>query len=369
MRIAFLSTFYPYRGGIAQFNGALFRALEKDHDIKAFNFSLQYPSFLFPGKTQYVTDNDKPDRIETVRVLNAVNPISYQSTLKKIQQFHPDLLLIGYWLPYMAPSLGYIAGKMQNHCEVISIVHNAIPHEKGKFDKLLSNYFFNRNSKIITLSEAVRNQIEGSYPKIRVNSFPHPVYNHFGDKIDRSQALNQLNLPENNRYILFFGLIRDYKGLDLLLESLSLLDKDIHLILAGEVYGSFEPYRKIMDKFSLKNRVHLFLEYIPDEEVKFFFSASECVVLPYKSGTQSGIIAISKHFNKPVVATNVGGLSEFITDEKQGVVVPEVNPSSIADGIRRMLAKNAKKETYNSAEGDYLSWNAFANKLIAFAKE
>ncbi|HAW80697.1 MAG TPA: glycosyl transferase, partial [Balneola sp.] len=299
MKIAFLSTFYPYRGGIAQFNGALYRALEKEHELKAFNFSLQYPKAFFPGKTQYVDEKDEVEKIPTERVLNAMNPATYLTTVKKIKSFNPDVLIIGYWMPYMAPSLGYVAGKMQKHCKVISIVHNAVPHEKGMMDRSLSNYFFKRNKHCIALSEAVKKDIVDSYPKVNVKVLHHPTYNHFGELIERQEALKFLKLDSKVKYLLFFGLIRDYKGLDSLLETMPLIDKDIHLIIAGEVYGDFQKYQEIIDKHQLNDRVHLHLKYIPDSEVKYYFSIAEAVVLPYKSATQSGIIAVAKHFGIP----------------------------------------------------------------------
>ncbi|MEX2483197.1 MAG: glycosyltransferase [Brumimicrobium sp.] len=361
MKIAFLSTFYPYRGGIAQFNGALYRALEREHETKAFNFSLQYPKSLFPGKTQYVEESDEADKIPSERILNAMNPGSFLATVKKIKDFKPDLLIIGYWMPYMAPSLGYVAGKMQKHCKVISIVHNAIPHEKGKLDKLLSNYFFKRNTHCIALSEAVKNDIIASYPSINVKVLHHPVYNHFGESVNKEKALQHLNLEDKYKYILFFGLIRDYKGLDLLLKSMVDLPEDIHLIIAGEVYGGFEKYREIIDKTGIKKRVHLHLKYIPDSEVKYYFSAAETIVLPYKTATQSGIIAIAKHFQKPVVSTNVGGLSEFIKNDQEGLIINEATPLALSKGIISVLG-NPTKTLSNGHQK--LTWKNFAEELI-----
>lgn len=361
MKIAFLSTFYPYRGGIAQFNGALYRELEKEHEVKAFNFSLQYPKALFPGKTQYVEENDEVEKIPSDRVLNAMNPATFITTVKKIKAFQPDVLIIGYWMPYMAPSLGYVAGKMQKHCKVISIVHNAVPHEKGIMDKSLSNYFFKRNTNCVALSEAVKKDIENIYPKVNVKVLHHPTYNHFGSLVKREESLNFLNLDPKQRYLLFFGLIRDYKGLDLLLEAMDELDEAFHLIVAGEVYGDFDKYQRIIDEKQLKNRIHLHLKYIPDNEVKYYFSVAETVVLPYKSATQSGIIAVAKHFKKPVVTTNVGGLGEFIKSKNDGVLLNDIAPISIAEGIKHTI--NLKETMQNVSKTD-LTWEVFARELL-----
>lgn len=362
MKIAFLSTFYPYRGGIAQFNGALYRALEKEHELKAFNFSLQYPKAFFPGKTQYVDEKDEVEKIPTERVLNAMNPATYLTTVKKIKSFNPDVLIIGYWMPYMAPSLGYVAGKMQKHCKVISIVHNAVPHEKGVMDRSLSNYFFKRNKYCIALSEAVKKDIVDSYPKINVKVLHHPTYNHFGELIQKKEALEFLQLDSKVKYLLFFGLIRDYKGLDSLLETMPLIDKDIHLVIAGEVYGDFEKHQAIIEKHQLKDRVHLHLKYIPDSEVKYYFSITEAVVLPYKSATQSGIIAVAKYFGIPVVTTDVGGLSEFIKDLREGYVVQNNTPEELALGIEKVLSDKKKNSFETKSE---LTWDKFADELLS----
>lgn len=363
MKIAFLSTFYPYRGGIAQFNGALYRALEKEHEVKAFNFSLQYPKALFPGKTQYVDEKDEVEKIPTERILNAMNPATFITTLKKIKAFKPDLLIIGYWMPYMAPSLGYVAGKMQKHCKVISIVHNAVPHEKGVMDKSLSNYFFKRNKYCIALSEAVQKDISDIYPKVNVKVLHHPTYNHFGSSVKKEVAIDFLKLDSKVKYLLFFGLVRDYKGLDLLLKTMPLVNEELHLVVAGEVYGEFKKYQEIIDNNKLTDRVHLHLKYIPDNEVKYYFSAAEAVVLPYKSATQSGIIAVAKHFHIPVVTTDVGGLREFIKDPSDGVVVQNNTPQEIAKGIEKVISNNSLGIS-NDENG--LSWGKFAEQLLEF---
>ncbi|HLV41317.1 MAG TPA: glycosyltransferase [Brumimicrobium sp.] len=363
MKIAFLSTFYPYRGGIAQFNGALYRAIEEKYKVKAFNFSLQYPKALFPGTTQLVSDEDKVDEIPSVRVLNAMNPATYMTTVKRIKEFKPDVLIIGYWMPYMAPALGYVAKKMGSHCRVISIVHNAIPHEQGQLDKTLSNYFFKRNTHCIALSNAVKNDIQASYPEIKTKVLLHPVYEHFGNEVNRSEAAAKLGLDSSKKYLLFFGLIRDYKGLDQLLLAMKELDEAVHLIVAGEVYGDFDKYETIIKENELSRRVHLNLNYISDEMVKYFFSLASTVVLPYKSGTQSGIIAIAKHFNKPIVATDVGGLSEFIQHETEGLIVPPNDIKELANAINKMLkiihiTPADRPSAYN--------WDDFVEEMLEF---
>jgi len=366
MKIAFLSTFYPFRGGIAQFNGALFRALEKQHDVKAFNFTTQYPSFLFPGKTQFVEEDDKADHIPSERILNSMSPASFVQTVRKIKDFAPDLLIIGYWMPYMAPSLGYVAGKMNKTCKVVSIVHNATPHEQGKMDRSLSNYFFKRNTKCITLSNAVKNDLESKFPAIDTKVLLHPVYEHFGIKVDKLEAHEKLSIPSDKKQILFFGLIRDYKGLDLLIKAMPDLPENYNLTIAGEVYGTFNEYQKIITSLGLEERVHLHLKYIPDEDVKLFFSMADVVALPYRSATQSGIVAIAKHFSKPVVATDVGGLSEFIVRPSEGEITNSISSAEIARSIRNVVENDEHSEPLSNSKP--YSWEQFAQELLEFAE-
>jgi glycosyltransferase involved in cell wall biosynthesis len=366
MKIAFLSTFYPFRGGIAQFNAALYRALEKEHEIKAFNFSLQYPSVLFPGKTQLVDAEDEADRIPSERILSSISPLSYRKTAKAIEEFKPDLLIIGYWMPFMAPSLGYVAKRLTKNCKVVSIVHNAIPHEKSRLDKSLSHYFFKRNKSFVALSESVKQDILNGYPHAQVKTILHPTYEHFGYLIPREEALLKLKMDSSKKYLLFFGLVRDYKGLDSLLLAMPYLDKNIHLIIAGEVYGSFSVYQQIIDKYNLQDRLHQYNQYIPDGDVHLYFSIADCCVLPYKSATQSGITAISHHFNIPVIASNVGGLSEFIQDGENGYLIDDCTPNKIGEIITNGIEKNAF-QTFkdNLSQKKHITWDDFAKELIS----
>ena len=368
MKIAFLSTFYPYRGGIAQFNAALYQSLALDYSVKAFNFSVQYPSLLFPGKTQYVEENDLAEKIDSERVLNSINPLTYRKTVNAIKRYDPDILIVGYWMPFMAPSLGYVAKKLKKSCQVVAIVHNATPHESKKTDKVLNNYFFNRIDRFIALSSAVKTDILKDYPEAEVKVLLHPVYNHFGNCINQKEALIKMGLPEKNKYLLFFGLIRDYKGLDILLKALTILDKSYHLVIAGEVYGDYSKYQKIIDENHLSERIHFFNYYIPDEDVKLFFSLADCCVLPYRSATQSGIIAIAKHFNLPVVASNVGGLNEFITNKENGVLINTPSPENFAKVIDKIFREKDINHyrTKLKDEKNNNTWKNFAQQLIEF---
>ncbi|MCC5924483.1 MAG: glycosyltransferase [Crocinitomicaceae bacterium] len=371
MKIAFVSVFYPYRGGIAQFNAALYQSLlAKGHETKAFNFSLQYPNLLFPGKTQYVTNEDDAEKIPSIRSINSISPFSYAKTVHQIKQYEPDLVIIGYWMPFMAPSLGYIGKKMRRFSKVLAIVHNATPHEQSKLDNLLSNYFFRSVQNFVALSANVAKEIQVKYPEKNVIALPHPIYQHFGKRKTSVDAKNELNLALDKKYLLFFGLIRPYKGLMQLLEAMALLPEHFHLIVAGESYEDFSKYEQKINAYQIEHRIHLHIRYIPDHEVSTFFSASDCCVLPYTSATQSGIIAIARQFEVPVISTNVGGLSEFIQDQKEGFLVSPNSPSELAKAIEASL-KNGQIEKMRAAireRNHTFSWQFFTEEILKFAK-
>lgn len=372
MKIAFVSVFYPYRGGIAQFNAALYQSLaNQGHELKAFNFSLQYPRIFFPGKTQYVTQEDDAEKIPSIRSINSISPISYSSTVKKVKQYHPDLVILGYWMPFMAPSLGYIGKQLGKSCKVIAIVHNATPHEQSKFDRLLSNYFFKGLQNFVALSEVVAKEIQEKFPEKNVIALPHPNYEHFGEKKEPNEAKNELELVIDKKYLLFFGLIRPYKGLMQLLDAMVLIPENVHLIIAGESYEDFKQYEEKIKTLQIGHRVHLHIRYIPDHEVNTFFSAADCCVLPYTSATQSGIIAIARQFELPIISTNVGGLSEFIKDQEEGFLVPPNNTEQLANAIEKCLVDEQieKMQAAIREHNHSFSWEFFADEILKFAKQ
>ena len=220
MKIAILSCFYPYRGGISQFNACLYEELSREHNVKAFNFSRQYPEFLFPGKTQFVTPDDEAVPVESVSLLDTANPFSYIKTCKAIREWNPDVLIVRYWMSYFAPSLGFITRKMKKHCKVISILDNVIPHEPHFFDAPLTKYFLKGSTGSVTLCEAVSKDLLALKPDADYTVIQHPLYSHFGGKKERREAERKLGISPGKKNILFFGLIREYKGLDILKKSL-----------------------------------------------------------------------------------------------------------------------------------------------------
>ena len=372
MKIAILSCFYPYRGGISQFNACLYDELSRSHVVKAFNFSRQYPEFLFPGKTQYVTADDEAVPVESESLLDTANPFSYISTYRAIRDWKPDVLIVRYWMSYFAPSLGYITRKMKKHCKVISILDNVVPHEQRFFDTPLTRYFLTGSTGSITLCEAVSEDLLRIRPDAKYTVIQHPLYSHFGLKKERREAEARLGLESGKKNILFFGLIRKYKGLDILLEAFGQLSDEYQLIIAGEPYGSFEPYQKIIDRIPGKERIHKVLKYIKDSEVTDYFSAADLAVLPYRSATQSGISSVSYHFEVPMIVTDVGGLKETIGDRGTGLVAAEGTPEAIRDEIEKYFSDPSTAEDCKKnirMEKERLSWKGFAERLIEFIEK
>lgn len=370
MKISFLSTFYPYRGGIAQFNASVYRELEKNHTTKAYTFKRQYPNFLFPGETQFVTENDSSDKIPAIRILDTINPFTYWKTSRRIKKENPDILIMKYWMTFFAPSLGTVAKRMNKQTKRICILDNLIPHERRFFDTVFNRFFLRHIDGFVVMSNKVLDDLLLMKPHAKYIRIDHPLYNHFGQKKDRIDSCSQLGLDPSKKYALFFGIIRDYKGLDLLLEAMVNVDNDIELIVAGEVYGTFEKYQNIIDKNNLTERVHLFNKYISDNDVPVFFSAADVCVLPYKSATQSGITSISYHFNLPLIATDVGGLKETIIDNETGLIVPEISSNLISSSINKYFNEELSKkfEPYVTAYKEKNSWENFSIELLKFAE-
>lgn len=379
MKIAFLSTFYPYRGGIAQFNANLYEELAKNHQVKAFTFSRQYPSLLFPGKTQYVTERDNAKVVESIPILDSINPFSYYKAAKKIAALEPDVVVMRYWVSYLAPSLGTVARLLRKRgIKVVTILDNVIPHERKFFDKPFAKWFLKHSNGCIAMTGSVLNDMLSLAPDKPYILQPHPPYDHFGMKMDKAEACERLGIANDGemKTLLFFGLIRDYKGLDLLIEAMRHLDKSYRLIIAGESYGSFDKYQEqlqniIAEDPSAADRIFVFNRYIDDDEVPAFFSASDLCVLPYKSATQSGITAISLHFEIPVVATRTGGLEETIEEPGIGILADEISAEGVVRAVesyfnhpdKSIFVENIRKLK------EIMSWTSFAKAMTDFCEK
>lgn len=370
MKIAIIGPAHPLRGGIADFNEALAAALElANHQTAIFSFSLQYPNFLFPGKSQFT--DAPPPTISIHTIINSINPFNWIKSANSIVAYKPDMVIIRFWLPFMAPCLGSIAHLIKRKLKipVIAITDNVIPHEKRFGDRVFIKYFLSKCDAFMAMSNDVAMQIDQFIKAPLKAVSPHPIYNIFGSKIDREQAKEKLALDRSDKVILFFGFIRKYKGLELLLQALAMPQikaLNIKCIVAGEFYEDKASYIDFIETHSLQENVLLHDYFIPKESVNKYFSAADLVVQPYLSATQSGITQIAYHFDVPMLVTNVGGLAEIVNNQTNGYVVPTF-AASIADAISDFYKGN-KYETMSAAvqiHKEKFSWNYFVQNLIA----
>lgn len=337
MKIIIVGTAFPYRGGLASYNERLAREFVKQgHDVEIVTFTLQYPSFLFPGKSQFSTEAAPAD-LKVSRTINSVNPISWVKTGRAIRKKRPDRVIFCYWMAFMAPCFGTIARFAKSSgTKMIALIHNMIPHEPTILDKLFPKYFVDSMDGFVAMADSVVDDVKhfdkAGKPKI---VSPHPIYDHYGELLSKKEAAMRVGVFDDKDYILFFGFIRQYKGLDLLLEAFAderLRQFPVKLIVAGEFYENPEPYLKIIQNLGLENHVVLRTKFIPDNDVRNYFSVADIVAQPYRTATQSGVSQIAYHFEKPMLVTNVGGLAEIVPDGKVGYVV-NVDPKQIADAL------------------------------------
>jgi len=373
-KIALIGPAYPLRGGISDFNTSLARSFQKaGHEVTLWSFSLQYPSILFPGKTQFDTDLEPPADLHIQTTINSINPLTWWSTAKKILASKPDYVIVRYWLPFMAPSLGKIVDiiKSNSNVPVIAITDNVIPHESRFGDAFLTKYFVNKCDAFVAMSSSVLEDLNLFTSNQNKVFIPHPIYDKFGDSIPRDAAVKALNLDPDCRYILFFGFIRKYKGLDLLLEALGeeqLQKLGVKLVIAGEFYDDQQYYDDLIVQYGIEDRVIMRTGFIPEEEVRHYFCAADMVTQPYRSATQSGITQIAYNFERPMLVTNTGGLPEIVPNGKVGYVV-EPDPRAISDAIAKFYNGNLEEEFAANAalEKERFSWKSFVRGLEKLA--
>jgi D-inositol-3-phosphate glycosyltransferase len=365
---------YPLRGGIAHFNESFANTLAADgYDLKIVSFYLQYPSFLFPGKTQ-TAEVDPPRDLEIYPLISSINPLSWKKAAKVISSWKPTVVVIRFWIPFMGPALGTIARILRKRgVMVIGLVDNALPHEARPADKILSRYFFKNCDAFFTLSKSVGEDINRLAPGRPVATSPHPLYDFFGEKVSKIQAIKELNLNPDFRYILFFGFVRKYKGLDLLMEGFAksgLKSKKVKLIVAGEFYDDSSTYFELAKSLQIEESMVFRNEYIPEAEVKNYFCAAALVAQTYRSATQSGVTQIAYHFERPMLVTDVGGLSEIVPNGKAGFVV-DPQPDAIAESLARFFQNDLEEEFEQNVavEKERFSWSHFKHEFLSFVNQ
>jgi glycosyltransferase involved in cell wall biosynthesis len=330
---------HPLRGGLATFDQRLAKEfLHEGHDCSIYSFSLQYPSFLFPGTTQYSSE-PAPGDLKIFSKINSINPVNWIKTGHELKKINPDIIIVRYWLPFMGPALGKILRivKKNNHSKIIAIADNILPHEKRPGDITFTKYFLKSCDAFITMSEQVMNdlrQFEKTKPAVQVL---HPLYDNFGKIIWKQDARNHLRLNMDDKIMLFFGFIRKYKGLDILLEAMAdnrIQAKKIKLLIAGEFYEDEKMYAELIQRLNIGGSLILQTNFIPDSEVKYYLCAADVVVQPYRNATQSGVTPLAYYFEKPMIVSNVGGLPNLVPNEQSGLVA-EPDPASIANAIVR----------------------------------
>jgi glycosyltransferase involved in cell wall biosynthesis len=371
--IIILGPAHPFRGGgITTFNERLATEFQKKgYKVSIYNFSLQYPAFLFPGKSQYSTE-PAPAHLTILRKVNSVNPFNWIKVGHELRELKPDLIVVRYWLPFMAPALGTILRKVKRnrHSKVIAITDNIIPHEKRMGDKPFTQYFLKPCDGFITMSEKVMQDLRSLEPGKPAIQAAHPLYDNFGAPISKEEARKELGINISDPVILFFGFIRKYKGLDLLLEAVRLLKnkiQNIKLLVAGEFYEDEKLYQQIIDRLDIRDQLILRTHFIADHEVKKYFCAADVVVQPYRNATQSGVTPLAYHFEKPMIVTNVGALPDYVPHNKVGLVAAP-SPASLASAIEQYFALG---EDYFlpqlREEKKKYSWSVLVNQIIELA--
>ena len=361
---------YPLRGGLATYNQLLATKLqEQGHSVRIVTFSLQYPNILFPGKTQYSTDL-KPENIEIEVSLNSVNPLNWLSLGNTLREEKPDLVIFRYWMPFMGPSLGTLGRiiRKNKHTKVVTIADNIIPHEKRFFDTPFTKYFVNSCDGFVTMSESVLEDLKQFDSTKPVAYNPHPMYESFGPQLDKADARKKLGLAENGKYLLFFGFIRKYKGLDILLRAFAderIQEAGIKLIIAGEYYDKPEEYQAIIEEHGLEKALVQANDFIPDSEVSTYFSAADMVVQTYKTATQSGVTQIAYYYHNPMLVTDVGGLAELVPHNKVGYVT-STDIKEIADVILDFYENKREAKFVENIKTERLrfTWESMIAKLF-----
>ena len=382
--IVIIGPAHPLRGGLASYNERLAREfMQQGHQVTIYTFSLQYPGFLFPGTTQFSTEQAPADLHIRVRI-NSINPFNWISVGRELKKKRPDLIVVRYWLPFMGPCLGSIIRivKQNKHTKIVCIADNIIPHEKRIGDVPFTKYFVAAIDAFITMSEKVLGDLTQFAPGKPAQFVAHPLYDNFGEKISKEVARKYLGIALDEKILLFFGFIRKYKGLDILLDAMKILKvsseklsesdnlplrADCKLLIAGEFYEDRKAYDEQIERLGIKDSLILKTAFIADSEVKYYLCAADVVVQPYRSATQSGVTPLAYHFEKPMIVTNVGGLPSLVPDDKVGLIA-EPMAESIATKIQEYFQKGAAHFLPNLIEEKKkYSWSKMVQTIFEVA--
>ena len=366
MKITLLGPAHPYRGGLASIMETMAREYQsRGHEVRIYTFTVQYPSLLFPGKTQYVT-TPAPEDLHIERVMNTVNPLNWVSLGLRLKREKPDMVLMKYWTPFMAPCFGTIAriARTNGVTKVVCQIDNVEPHEHHIIDKPCNHYYLGAVDGFVYMSEQVHGELK-AYTSAPAIFSPHPMFENFGKAVERDEACRKIGIDPKVNYTLFFGLIRDYKGLDMLLEAWAKWKPEGRkLLIAGEFYASREKYIALIERLGLQDRVVLHDHFVADEDVRYYFSAADCLVLPYRTATQSGVTQIAYNFSLPMIVTRVGGLPEIVPDGRVGLVC-EPTVEAIADALQKIYVEGELQRLRENftEERKRFSWSAMCDKL------
>ena len=365
---------HPLRGGLASYNERLAREFQQQgHTVTIYTFSLQYPGFLFPGTTQFSSE-PAPEDLSIKIAINSINPLNWIKIGNQIKKKKPDLIIVRYWLPFMGPCLGSILriAKKNNHTKIVCIADNIIPHEKRFGDNAFTKYFIKPIDGFITMSQKVLSDLNQFAKDKPARYVAHPLYDNFGERINKSEARKNIGIETDIPIVLFFGFIRKYKGLDILFDAISLLKEssekiiNIKFLIAGEFYEDRKPYDEQIKKLGIEDALILHTDFIPDSEVKNYFCAADVVIQPYRNATQSGVTPLAYHFEIPMIVTNVGGLPSLVPDYKVGLIA-EPDAESIAKKIKEYFSLGTAHFTPAlSEEKKKYSWDIMANQILNY---
>ncbi len=372
-KIVLIGPVYPYKGGISHYTGLMYRALASVHDVSMVSYSFQYPKILYKKEQKdYSNDTFKPDKVEYL--INTANPFNWLKSATRISRLNPDLVIVQWWHPYFAPCYQSIIKriKRKSSAKVMFICHNVFPHERFPLDRALTKRTLKKGDYFIVQSGQDENDLLGILPDARYKRAVHPTYNAFKmQNMSKEEARKILGIQDKEKVLLFFGFVRKYKGLDYLIKAMPTIKEklpDCKLLVVGDFGDNKDEYMSLIDEYDVRNAIDIHDGYIPDKEVEKFFAACDVVVLPYVSATQSGIAQIAYGFDKPVIATNVGGLPDVVIDDKTGYLVEKENPQALAYAVIRYFNGNmeARFEEGVKEESEKYSWDRMVEHIDLF---